>query len=87
MHILTNLILSNDFARTRALLPAIERRFFDLRSELTDLSDISIYMSYFGYANCQNDHVWNLLIKYMVRSIDAMGAENIADCATGLAHA
>lgn len=87
LQILTNLILSNDASRIKALLPAIERRFFDIRSEITDLSDISTFMSYFGYANCQNDNVWNLLIKYLVRSIEAMGAENIADSITGLAHA
>lgn len=87
LQILTNLILSNDISRIKALLPAIERRFFDIRSELTDLSDLSSFISYFGYANCQNENIWNMLIKYLVRSIDAMGAENIADSITGLAHA
>jgi hypothetical protein len=43
-------------------------------------------MSYFGYANCQNDNVWNYLIKVLVRSIEAMDSENLADCITGLAH-
>lgn len=87
INILTNLILSNDKTRIRALLPAIERRFFDLRSELTNLNDICNFMSYLGYANCQNDNIWNYLIKLMVRSITGMNSENLADCITGLGHA
>jgi hypothetical protein len=84
--IMINLILGKDIARIRALLPAIERRFFDLRSSIDNINDICSFMSYFGYANCQNDNIWNYLIRIMVKNINCMNSENLADCISGLAH-
>lgn len=84
---LTNVIIGGDKSRIKALLPAIERRLFDLRSELTELNDICSFISYFGYANSQNDNLWNFFIKIIVRSVDAMTPEHLGDCICGLAHA
>lgn len=56
----------------------------DLRSELKDVHQLCLYVSFFGHAEYQDDLLWSYLVDLVQRTQETMTCQALADVIGGL---
>lgn len=54
------------------MLPAFERRFFDLRLDLIETSQVAAFASYFAILDYQSDSFWEFASEILFKNFDGL---------------
>ena len=76
-----------DHKVVKSMMPAFERRFFDLRSDIYDVNLVSTFAQYFGIIRYQSDSFWDFASELIYQSFGSLTLDEKLDTMRAFANA